>query len=297
MEIALTGGSGFIGKELICLLESKVLSLTRQDKAKSPYIKYDSLFDIKANDLNRIKVLIHLAGLVHKKNICIHEYKRVNTELTIHLAKEAVEAGIKRFIFISTINVYGSQCEDATLKFNSAVCPESHYAQSNLDAELALKKIAQETGLEVVIIRPPLVYGKNAPGNFGTLLKIAEKNLPLPFGAIDNQRSLVAIDNLVDLINTCVEHPAAANQTFLVSDDENISTSNILKKLTLAAGKKSWLLPVPVSFLKFIASILGKTVAVEKFSSSLIVDIEHTKKTLGWKPPITLDEGFRRCFE
>jgi nucleoside-diphosphate-sugar epimerase len=128
-------------------------------------------------------------------------------------------------------------------------------------------------------------------------LKVAEKNLPLPLGAINNQRSFVAIDNLVDLIVTCIDHPNAANQTFLVSDDEEISTSNLLKKLTLAAGKKPWLIPVPVSLLKFLASIVGKKAAVERFSSSLTVDIEHTKNTLNWKPPITLDEGIRRCFK
>ena len=126
---------------------------------------------------------------------------------------------------------------------------------------------------------------------------MAEKNLPLPLGAINNQRSFVAIDNLVDLIVTCIDHPNAANQTFLVSDDEVISTSNFLKKLTLALGKKPWLLPVPVSFLKLVASMVGKKPAVVRFSSSLTVDIEHTKNTLNWKPPITLDEGIRRCFK
>ena len=150
--------------------------------------------------------------------------------------------------------------------------------------------------MEVVIIRPPLVYGKDAPGNFGTLLKVAKKNLPLPLGSICNNRSFVALDNLVDLIITCIDHPNAANQTFLVSDDEEISTSNLLKKLILSAGKKPWLVPVPVSLLKLAASIIGNKAAFERFSSSLTVDIEHTKKTLNWKPPITLDEGIRRCF-
>jgi nucleoside-diphosphate-sugar epimerase len=151
--------------------------------------------------------------------------------------------------------------------------------------------------MEVVIIRPPLVYGKNAPGNFGTLLRLAKLNLPLPLGAINNQRSFVSIDNLTDLIVTCIKHPKAANQVFLVSDDEVISTSSMLNKLILAADKVPRLMPVPVSVLKFVASIVGKKTIVERFSSSLTVDIEHTKKTLNWAPPVTMDEGIRRCFK
>ena len=171
------------------------------------------------------------------------------------------------------------------------------FAKGRPKPEIALKKIVKNTDMELVIIRPPLVYGKNAPGNFGKLLNVAQRNLPLPLGAINNQRSFVAIDNLVDLIVTCIDHPNAVNHTFLVSDGEDISTSNLLKKLTLAAGKKPWLIPIPLSFLKLIASIVGKKDTVERFSSSLIVDIEHTKSTLNWKPPITLEEGIRRCFK
>jgi nucleoside-diphosphate-sugar epimerase len=148
-----------------------------------------------------------------------------------------------------------------------------------------------------VVIRPPLIYGKNAPGNFAALSSIAKLNIPLPLGAINNRRSFVAIDNLIDLIITCTKNKNAANQTFLVSDGVVISTTSFFKLMKKALGKNSLLLPIPVSFMKFIAAIIGKKNFVDKLSNSLTIDIGHTKETLNWEPPISIDEGIRRCFE
>jgi nucleoside-diphosphate-sugar epimerase len=306
MNVLLTGYSGFLGTAVYnALCEKYTLSLIlRENRGLIRNVK--NIFHLGSFSggsdfslaLNGIECVIHAAALAHKVNIdCPRQsYYEVNTLATLKLAKQAAEQGVRRFIFISSIGVNGASNKKPFL-VDDTPNPTESYSISKYEAEEGLKVIAQETGLEVVIIRPPLVYGKNAPGNFGTLLKIAKKNLPLPLGAINNERSFVALDNLIDLIVTCIDHPNAANQIFLVSDDENISTSNLLKKMTLASGVKPRLLPVPVSFLKFLALIVGKKALVERFSSSLTVNIEHTKKTLNWKPPITLDEGIRRCFK
>lgn len=303
-KVLITGGTGFLGTQLLKVIDNnlKVVTLVRNTPIDENSVlvgNFTSTTDF-SKALMGVDIVIHSAAKAHVRaeqlTKPLDEFREVNTHATLQLAKQAFLSGVKRFIFVSSIGVNGVS-NLVSFKHSDRPEPTEEYAISKYEAEIGLKKIAEETGMEVVIIRPPLVYGKGAPGNFGTLLKVAEKNLPLPLGAISNQRSFVAVDNLIDLIVTCIEHPNAANQTFLVSDDEVISTSNLLRKLTLAAGKKPWLLPMPVSLLKFVASIFGKKAVVERFSSSLTVDIEHTKNTLNWKPPITLDEGIRRCFK
>jgi nucleoside-diphosphate-sugar epimerase len=302
-KIIITGAKGFVGKAL-CTNLSKYNYFNFIALAREPLPPNFQLCpDLNQKDgwselLTEADVVIHLAGKAHEVSNAssLGTFRLVNTFGTSNLAKQAVIAGVKKFIFMSSIGVNGLS-NSFPFKHNDEPNPIENYAISKYEAEIELKKIAKNSDMELVIIRTPLVYGKNARGNFGKLLNVAQRNLPLPLGAINNQRSFVAIDNLVDLIVTCIEHPNAVNHTFLVSDDENISTSNFLKKLTLAAGKKPRLRPIPVSFLKLIASIVGKKDTVERFSSSLIVDIEHTKSTLNWKPPITLEEGIRRCFK
>ena len=308
MKILLTGATGFLGSNLFELISQfhNVTLLARKDingfdKAIEKHVvsgfSQDTNFSVATKNIDCVVHVAAVAHIVNKQDVdSLDLYRDVNTEATINLAKQAAADGVKRFVFISSIGVNGTSNISPFTAFDTP-SPIENYAISKYEAEEGLKKIAKDNGIEIVIIRPPLIYGKNAPGNFGALLKVARKNFPLPLGSINNQRSFVALDNLIDLIVNCIDHPKAANQTFLVSDDENISTSNLLKKLTLAAGKKPWLLPVPVSLLKFLAFIVGKKAAVERFSSSLTVDIEHTKKTLNWKPPITLDEGIRRCFK
>lgn len=304
--ILVTGSTGFVGKALLNSLAGGEYSIVAP--ARRPFYSLhtnvvtpiiDDIVDISDNNcdwLHGCGVVVHIAAKAHVKGVSLSEFRRVNTLATLNLARFSARSGVKRFVFLSSIGVNGT-CNTSSFLFDDRPSPTEDYAVSKLEAEVGLKKIAEETGMEVVIIRPPLIYGPGAPGNFGTLLKVAEKNLPLPLGAINNKRSFVAIDNLVDLIINCIDNPAAANQTFLVSDDEIISTSGLLKKLTLAAGKKPMLMPVPVSVLKFLAGCLGRKAVVDRFTSSLTVDIEHTKKTLGWKPLISLDEGIRRCFK
>ena len=305
MKVLLTGSTGFLGKSLVKAFEhygiETIAPIRKKLMGFSEFVQYTTFKDISniAQDESIFKdvdVFIHTAALAHSKGCTDDSFEKINNELTIKLAKAAAKSNLKRFIYISSIGVNGIS-NNYPFKVDDNPNPVEAYSISKYKAEIGLKKIAENTEMEIVIIRPPLVYGKNAPGNFGTLLKVVKKNLPLPLGAINNKRSFVAIDNLIDLIVTCIDHPNAKNQTFLVSDDENISTSNLLKKLTIAAGKKHRLLPIPVSLLKFLASIIGKKTSVERFTSSLTVNIEHTKKVLYWNPPITLDEGIRRCFK
>lgn len=307
IRVLLTGSTGFIGSKLGCELNNRGYDVVCAVRKKTQQMNesHIAVGELHGNTnflpaLSEVHTVIHLAAKAHIKEDHLTnstaEFAKCNTDATVALAKQAISSGAKRFIFISSIGVNGTD-NTQPFKCDDAPNPIEAYAVSKHHAEIKLQELAKGTGLEVVVIRPPLVYGKNAPGNFGKLLSVADKNLPLPLGAINNHRSFVALDNLVDLIITCIDHPGAVNQTFFVSDGENISTSNLLKKLTLAAGKKPWLIPFPVSFLKLMASIVGKKAIVERFSSSLTVDIEHTKNTLNWEPPITLEEGIRRCFK
>lgn len=307
-SLLLTGATGFVGKSLFEHLKSnfKVSLLLRNVTAN-----YDSAFskfyvgDFSGSTdfteaLHGIDCIIHLAARAHitrgVSDDNLEKFTEANTHATLKLASQAAQRGVKRFIFISSIGVNGVS-NSRPFKFSDKAAPSEDYSISKHEAEIGLKKIADNTGMEVVIIRPPLVYGHGAPGNFGTLIKVAKKNLPLPLGAVNNQRSIVSIDNLIDLIAVCIEHPNAVSQTFLVSDDQDISTTELLKKLTVAAGNKPRLIPLPISVLKLLAELVGKRGVVERFSSSLTIDIEHTKETLNWSPPISLDEGIRRCFK
>ena len=205
----------------------------------------------------------------------------------------SVRAGvIRNFLFLSTSNALSY--DNFSWRPGYACLDDNGYFKWN--AEQFLKLLGCNKSTELVFLRSSLVYGANAPGNFGKLVQLANRNLPLPLGAIHNKRSLVALDNLVDLIVTCIDHPKAANQTFLVSDDQDVSTTELLQMMTRAAGKTPRLIPVPVSWLRFIAKIAGKQAIIDRLCGNLQVDITHTKETLGWKPPVTVEEGIKRCF-
>jgi len=222
----------------------------------------------------------------------------VNSLGTLNLACQAAKAGVSRFIFISTVKVNGERTEkDKPFRFNNPSMPEDAYGISKSEAEFGLRALSKQTGMEVVIIRSPLVYGPGVKANFAAMMKLASKNLPLPLGAIHNKRSLVALDNLVDLIVTCIDHPKAANETFLVSDDQDVSTTELLNKMTVAAGKKPWLIPVPMKLIQLGAAVLGKKAVADRLCGNLQVDISHTKEVLGWTPPIMLEQGLARCFQ
>jgi len=226
------------------------------------------------------------------------EYRRVNVEGTLNIARQAIAAGVARFIFVSSIKVNG---EGTLLRSpyrpDEQPCPEDAYGRSKLEAEVALKKLADGTAMEIVIVRPPLIYGPGVKGNFASMINLLRRGYPLPLGAIYNKRSLVGIDNLVDLIIRCIDHPAAANQVFLAGDGEDLSTTELLRSVGDAMGKPARLIPVPAGMLQLGATLLGKKAMAQRLLGSLQVDISKTCEMLDWKPPYTVQEGLKRCFE
>lgn len=243
-------------------------------------------------------VVIHSAARVHVMNDQsadpLAEFRKVNVDGTLHLAHHAAAAGVRRFIFISSIKVNGEGTAPSKpyTAFDTPA-PQDPYGVSKMEAEQGLREIAQQTGMEVVVIRPVLVYGPGVKANFRSMMSWVNRGIPLPLGAIHNKRSLVSLDNLVDLIVTCIDHPRAANQTFLVSDGEDLSTSEMLSKMAAALGRPARLLPVPATVLEGAAGLLGKRGVAQRLCGSLQVDIGHTRETLGWSPPVSVDQGFR----
>jgi len=306
MRILVTGANGFVGRALCKALHQssyQVRTATRTNKHQTSPDQF-LVGDIIATTqweqvLPDINVVIHLAARVHVMNDQavdpLSEFRKVNVDGTLNLARQAAMAGVKRFIFISSIKVNGeSTAANHPFSADDIPAPADAYGISKREAEDALRLLAEETGLEVVIIRPPLVYGPGVKANFLSMMRWLHKGLPLPLGNIDNKRSLVALDNLVDLIATCVDHPAAANQTFLVSDDEDLSTSGLLHRMAKALGKTAWLLPFPSWLLTTLAGLIGKKAVAQRLCDSLQVDITKTRQVLNWTPPINVDEGLRR---
>jgi len=310
--ILLTGATGFLGRAVLTQLTQQsgltVRTYGRRAPIGLPLSSTNNLVHIVGkigsavdytSALQSVDVVIHCAALAHigKESIDRQtEFNEVNFDGTLELARQALNNGIKRFVFISSIGVNGGHNQQGAFRYDDIPKPWDEYTKSKCSAELGLRQLAKETGLEVVIIRPPLVYGANAPGNFGKLTHAVKHGRCLPLGAIHNKRSFVALDNLVDLIITCITHPHAVNQTFLVSDDEDISTTQLLKMMARAAGNPPRLLPVPMSWLRLVGKLTGKQAVIERLCGNLLVDISHTKKILGWQPPISVEEGIKRCF-
>ena len=304
MKILLTGSTGFIGKALVTELKQQNFDMSIAVRQKtnlfSDEVKQFVVGDFGSNpdfsaSLSGIDCVIHLAGRSHvsdtAKASVLDEFRKINTKLTLNLAKQAVTAKVTRFVFLSSILVNGNQSNKPFLE-NDTPNPKESYAISKYEAEQGLLKLAKNSGLEVVIIRPPLVYGNNAPGNFGRLIQWASAKfiLPLPLGAVNNSRSLIAIDNLVSFIITCALHPKSTNEIFLISDDENLSTTQLLKKIAKAFNKKALLLPAPVSWMVFVARLLGKEADAVRLFSSLVVDSSKARDLLDWHPVTTIDE-------
>jgi len=307
VSVLVTGATGFVGSALISVLsklEYDVRQLVRAEKKqvnskiKSFYI--DSLegdVDL-STPLNDVDVVIHLAARVHvmneKHENPLAEYMRVNVESTINLARQSGHMGVKRFIFLSSVKVNGEFSEkDCPFSADDKPDPQDFYGVSKMEAEAALIQISKETGMEVVIIRSPLVYGPDVKANFLTMIKILDKGIPLPFGSIHNKRSLVFIDNLVDLIINVIDHPAARGEIFLVSDDEDISTSRLLNEVGHALGRKARLIKFPETLLNLIFKATGKSGLSDRLLKSLQLDIEKTKKKLGWTPPVTFERAIK----
>ena len=223
-------------------------------------------------------------------------FRALNVDGTLNLARQAAATGIKRFVFISSVKVNGESTPlGRAFTEIDAPNPQDAHGQSKHEAEQGLRQISADTGMEVVIIRPPLVYGPGVQANFAALMRAVQHGWPLPLGAVHNQRSLVALDNLVDFIVTCITHPQAANQTFLVSDGQDLSTTELVRGMARAAGVPARLLPVPVWALQAGASLLGKGDAVQRLSGNLQVDMSKARSVLGWVPPVSVEEGFRRA--
>lgn len=305
MKILLTGATGFVGKHILqaigLLYPTVVLGRNKPEDYQGEFIQYDlkDIADVGLS-LRGVDVVIHSAARAHIMNdVSINplaEYRKVNTEATLKLAKLAFESGVKRFIFISSIKVNGeSTFNGYPFKYSDTPHCCDEYGLSKLEAENMLRDLAEETGLEVVIIRPTLVYGSGVKANFSSLMNLVSKGIPLPFGCItENKRSLVSIDNLVDLIITCIHHPKAVNQVFLVSDGHDVSTSEMVREMAIALGKPSWQLPIPIWCYKLVGKTFKKSDVVDRLTGSLQVDISHMKETLGWAPPQTLQEGFKK---
>jgi nucleoside-diphosphate-sugar epimerase len=306
-----SGATGFVGSavvnRLLTMEDACVIAGSRRTESAWPMTVTPLLLSDLGNasqlvPLAGVQTVIHTAARTHimKDEMAdpLAEYRRVNVEGTLNLARQATAAGVNRFIFISSVKVNG----EATIigrafSPNDDPVPRDPYGLSKLEAEQGLEQLALETGMEVVIIRPPLVYGPGVKGNFASMIKLVDKGFPLPFGAVHNKRSLVSIDNLVDLIIRCIDHPAAANQIFLAGDGEDLSTTQLLRGVGEAMGKPARLIPVPAGMLRFGATLLGKKAMAQRLLGSLQVDISKTCELLDWKPPYTVQEGLKRCFE
>lgn len=309
MRILITGADGFLCNHLVAKLEPQLdlILLNRNGSkvnSKHTFLSKDISAETDYSDcLDRVDNIIHCAARVHIMNDesinPLDDFRAVNTAGTLNLAKQAVSAGVKRFIFISSIKVNGEATTiDSPFNSRNSRKPRDFYGQSKSEAEEQLLQLAEETGLEVVIIRPTLVYGPAVKANFASLMNLVSKGIPLPFGCItNNKRSLVSVNNLVDLIITCIDHPKAANQVFLVSDDHDVSTSEMVCEMAKSLNKPQWQLPIPRWCYKLAGSVFGKQDIVDRLLGSLQVDITHTKETLDWKPPQTLQEGFKETAE
>lgn len=302
--ILVTGAHGFVGRALCRELKARQFSVlaavrTASESDEIGVDNIDSDTDWR-EALNGIDVVVHTAARVHVMNDTaadpLEQFRRVNVEATLNLARQAVSAKVKRFIYISSIKVNGELTASGTpFVAGDIPDPADAYGISKWEAEIELTQLAGETSLEVVIIRPPLVYGAGVKANFERMMRWVKRGIPLPLGAIDNKRSLVSMDNLVDLIITCIEHPAAANQVFLAGDGQDVSTTELLRGIGEALGKPARLYPCPGVLLSFVATLLGKKEVVQRLTGNLQVDISTTRSRLGWEPPASLKEGLRQA--
>lgn len=304
-KIIVTGGTGFIGGALLTRLVARgdrsVLAwIRRVDSALPvgvvPVVPSFNRVFAAGSPVESLDVVVHCAARVHVMRDTavdpLAEFRKVNVDLTLELARGAVAAGAKRFIFLSTVKVNGeSTGPGLAFKGGDTPQPMDPYAVSKLEAERELCSLADQTGLEVVIIRVPLVYGPGVRANFRSMMRWLSVGLPLPLGGLDNKRSLVALGNLVDLIDTCIDHPAAANQTLMVCDGEDLSISELLRRLVAALGRPARLLAIPNGWLAMVARLLGREDVHARLCGSLQVDMSKTQELLGWTPPVRVDDA------
>lgn len=307
-KVLLTGATGFVGAALLVHLQkqaSHALSIaTRSEHVGDEHdCQVFNLGEFGAHtnwqpSLDGVDCVIHLAGRAHvlaQESNALERFREANTRATLNLATQAAIQGVKRFIFISSIGVNGAYTTDLPFSESSAPAPHADYAVSKLEAETALLQLAQTTEMEVVIIRPPLVYAAHAPGNFRRLLKLVHSGIPLPFGRVNNSRSMIALENLVDFVAFCIDHPAAANQIFLASDGVDFSTGQMIRLLAKGMGRKNALIPFPVSLLGVSAKLLGKQGVYTQLCGSLQIDSSKARQLLGWTPPVPAEAAMIRA--
>ncbi len=305
MKALVTGASGFVGHKLCAELLAQHYDVLAAARTAIRVLGCKPLIvsNVDANTewtsaLAAIDVVVHLAARVHFMNDTsadpLAEFRQVNVDGTLNLARQAARAGVKRFIFVSSVKVNGEQTETGKAFTEDTVPnPQDAYGISKFEAEQGLLKIAQETGMEVVIIRPPLVYGAGVKANFASMMRAVKRGLPLPLGAIHNKRSFVYVGNLVSMIMRCIDHPAAANQVFLVSDGHDLSTTELLRTCASVLGVSARLLPVPQKLLELGAAVLGKQAVAQRLCGNLQVDISKARSLLGWTPPFSVTEGLK----
>lgn len=304
----LTGAGGFVGAALLSRLASSASGYTVRAGVRRADVRLPVDTEVVRAELapltdwsaavRGVDVVVHAAARVHvmsdRSADPSAEFRRVNVEGTLNLAGQAATAGVRRFVFISSIKVNGeSTLPGKPFTAGDVPAPVDPYGLSKYEAEESLRKLAAETGMELVIVRPPLVYGPGVKANFLGMMRWLYKGVPLPLGAVHNRRSLVALDNLVDLIVTCMDHPAAAGRTFLVSDGDDLSTTELLRRTGEALGRPARLLPVPVKLLEMGAACLGRRAVARRLCGSLQVDITETRERLGWEPPVSVDEALQ----
>jgi nucleoside-diphosphate-sugar epimerase len=306
MNVLVTGANGLVGRALCAQLAQGGHAAIRTVRSFTSRGEW-AVGDLHGNTDwlaalgTGTDAVVHSAARVHVMDDMspdpLAEFRRVNVDGTLNLARQAAAAGVRRFVFISSVKVNGeATLAGKPLTEQDAAAPQDAYGISKMEAEQGLRQIALNTGMEVVIIRPPLVYGPGVKANFAALMRAVQRGYPLPLGAVHNQRSLVALGNLVDFIITCATHPLAANQTFLVSDGHDLSTAELVRGMAQAAGVRARLLPVPVPLLRAAAAVLGKAGAVDRLCGNLQVDIAKARNFLGWLPPVSVEQGLRRAF-
>ncbi len=297
--ILVTGATGFVGQALCAELSRREIGYRPVSRVPRP--DFIAIWAMDRNTdwsdaLAGVDTVMHLAARVHVMNESAADplaaFRAVNVDATANLARQAAAAGVKRFVFLSSIKVNGEEtAAGKPFRASDVPHPQDAYGRSKLEAEEALLAISAETGMEVLIIRPPLVYGPGVKANFASLMKWAARPFPWPFGAVRNRRSLVYVGNLVDFMLLCASHPAVGNRVFLVSDDEDLSIGQLIAKLSSATGRKAWMLPVPPALLEGIAALMGRRAAAQRLLGSLQVDIGETRAVTGWSPPYSVEEG------
>ncbi len=311
-RVCVTGANGFVGKLIARSFSPSGHAVVGAIRSSNLVIPESGLTYVAVGDfgedtdwsaaLTGVDCVIHCAARAHvmheTSGDALAAYRAVNVDGSRRLAAQAAAAGVRRLVYLSSIKVNSEQtAPGAPFLFSDTPAPEDAYGISKWETEQALWEISAKTGLEVVVVRSPLVYGSGVKGNLARLLRLVRLGLPLPLGAIRNKRSLIGLDNLVNLLIRCVDHPAAAGQTFLVSDGEDLSTADLIRHMAAAMSRSARLFPVPVSLLRIVGIALGKQAEIDRLVGSLQIDSSHTRQVLGWTPPVSVQEGIRRMVE